>query len=564
MTERRVTKDILKTEVKDIPPKTYVDFAPPGDSGKKFHLSPGDVDPTNVGSRREHMRAYYKYMFPKGGEATLNMMREESVKSACVSLNNSKFKAVGKLAFEFLVDRILWAFWSQGHSTPDWPWAKYRPNYNDMSVGRSPVYHEWLMAKNAAESNKPAAETGGSSDSAPKGKTQVTAPDAPSDAASEATEAKATPDPSSSSEATVAESKTQKPVSKSWADNEPASEPVSESLSGPLSKLVLEPKKTKEPAAEQGLTRAPVAKPAEAKVERLSSSMWAPKAKKEPGLKPVAAPVARPAVKSQGPYRKPPIPNEGHREQVWVAIFGDESYLSPVCGPFEVLFPRSLPFESFVVGPDGAHLKRINEELIPGQLVITWGNSVPHIVDWEVPNREEHQEKPWPERLIVGFSPSMSAAAIALKPNQRMLQDVWEDLCCWAFAAWGARPVALHSFLANRNRENMAYRFEQRSVGLDGPLQKAYEQAQENGFHSRKCIETHIALSDAAYPVICGILEQSQEDVLLETLEAWVFAQGNSQARQRVGLVEAIWVSKAQVGQVGLIKSWVQSLYMKM
>lgn len=242
---------------------------------------------------------------------------------------------------------------------------------------------------------------------------------------------------------------------------------------------------TEEPASEQVETQAPTTKDLGSEVvkvrgpdEPLSSSMCAPKAPKpEVGPKPTAV-VFRPQHVTQEQYQRPPIPDEGHRQLAWVTVFGHEEYVRPVCGYFEVLFPREVPFDRFVSGPGGIALKRINEEVIPSQLVITWVDSVPHRVDCKVPNSKEFQEEPWPERLVVGFSDRMSPAAVALLPNQRLLHDLWEDVCDWACAAWQGYPDTLERFLARRTKERMALLFSMRSVGPDGPLHKAYAAAQ--------------------------------------------------------------------------------------
>ncbi|KAH6991356.1 hypothetical protein BKA56DRAFT_667834 [Ilyonectria sp. MPI-CAGE-AT-0026] len=519
MTERFKTTHVLKMEGKEAPPKTYADFPPVGESGKKFPVSPGDVDPTNVGSRRKHMRAFFNYMLPGVEERIYDEMRQDSVKSTCVSLNNARVEAVGTPCFEFLVDRGFWNYWflqakRNGYPTPDWPWDKYRPKIPDMAHGRSVVYHEWLKTKKAAENkavkdeaveDKAAEneavkgtavdETGETGGTAPKGKTQAGSPVAVSEVADKDAESKAT---------------------------------------------------TEEPASEQVETRAPTPKNLGSEVVKvrgpdksLSSSMWAPKVPKpKADLKPTAL-VFRPRPVTQEPYQRPPIPDEGDRQLAWLTIFGQEEYVRPVCGYFEVLFPRNVPFESFVSGPGGIALKRINEEVIPDQLVITWVDSVPHRVSHRVPNWKEYQEEPWPERLVVGFSDRMSPAAVALQPNQRLLHDLWEDVCGWAYAAWQGYPEILEKFLARRTMERMALKFSMRSR-----------------------IKRHIALMEASEPEVLAFLAERQEDVLLEKLDAWVFAQGKNMARPRVQVARMIWLGQTEVGQVDLVNvnKWMEDL----
>ncbi|KAL6413101.1 hypothetical protein AUP68_02599 [Ilyonectria robusta] len=421
MTERFKTTHVLRMEGKEAPQKTYADFPPVGESGKKFPVSPGDVDPTNVGSRRKHMHAFFNYMLPGVEERIYDEMRQACVKSTCTSLNNANIEAIGTPCFEFLVDKGFWSYWCKfifaslrapsnisvvlrakknGYPTPDWPWDKYRPKVADMEHGRSVVYHEWLKAKQAAENkaveDKAADETGETSGTAPKGKTQAGSPVAVSEVADKDAESKATTEAGPEAEDTTV--------------------------------------------------------------------------------------AFSPRPVTQEPYQRPSVPDEGHRQLAWLTIFGHEGYVRPVCGYFEVLFPRNVPFDSFVSGPGGIALKRINEQVIPDQLVITWVDSVPHRVSREVPNWKECQEEPWPEKLVVGFSDRMSPAAVALPPNQRLLQDLWEDVCGWAYSAWQGCPESLETFLARGITEHMALKFSMRSVGRDGPLHRAYDAAQENSF----------------------------------------------------------------------------------
>lgn len=109
MAERRVTSHVLKMEVKEVPPKTYADLSPFGQSGKKFHLSPGDLDPTNSESRAEHIDAYLQYMFPGVPKDHFERMRRSAIKSACRSISKNGRQSVGVLFFEYWVDQSLWA-----------------------------------------------------------------------------------------------------------------------------------------------------------------------------------------------------------------------------------------------------------------------------------------------------------------------------------------------------------------------------------------------------------------------------------------------------------------------
>lgn len=109
MAERRVTYHTLKMEVKEAPPKTYADFSPFGGSGKRFHLSPGDLDPTNSKSRAEHMNAYILYMYPRIDKADFEKLRLSSIESACRSISKTGLQSVGVLFFEYWVDQTIWA-----------------------------------------------------------------------------------------------------------------------------------------------------------------------------------------------------------------------------------------------------------------------------------------------------------------------------------------------------------------------------------------------------------------------------------------------------------------------
>ncbi|KAH6991363.1 hypothetical protein BKA56DRAFT_667841 [Ilyonectria sp. MPI-CAGE-AT-0026] len=156
MPETHEPKFKIPMEVNEAP-KTNADFSPVGEFGKSFPLGPKDVDPTNLGSRRTHMNAYFLYMFPETKEAILEKMRRESVESVCFVTHSKGVKAIGAAFFEFHVDQTLWVNFfagvrDSGAETPQWPWAEHRPEVTDMEHGRSVVYDEWLKAKDTQES----------------------------------------------------------------------------------------------------------------------------------------------------------------------------------------------------------------------------------------------------------------------------------------------------------------------------------------------------------------------------------------------------------------------------
>ncbi|KAH7001058.1 hypothetical protein EDB80DRAFT_894805 [Ilyonectria destructans] len=133
----------------------YADFSPPGQTGKRFYLVPGDLDPTDIIARRVHMNAFFCYMQPDAPLSALVQMHDKASTLACETMNQWNLTIVGRAAFEYAVDHKHWVDWfkeldKKGYPTPEWPWAAYRPKHDDMKDGRSATYDEWLKAARIA------------------------------------------------------------------------------------------------------------------------------------------------------------------------------------------------------------------------------------------------------------------------------------------------------------------------------------------------------------------------------------------------------------------------------
>ncbi|KAL6413100.1 hypothetical protein AUP68_02598 [Ilyonectria robusta] len=65
---------------------------------------------------------------------------------------------------------------------------------------------------------------------------------------------------------------------------------------------------------------------------------------------------------------------------------------------------------------------------------------------------------------------------------------------------------------------------------------------------------------EASEPEVLAILAERQQDVLVEKLDAWVFAQGKNMARPRVQVARMIWLGQTEVGPVELVNKWMEDL----
>lgn len=65
---------------------------------------------------------------------------------------------------------------------------------------------------------------------------------------------------------------------------------------------------------------------------------------------------------------------------------------------------------------------------------------------------------------------------------------------------------------------------------------------------------------EAFEPEVLAFLAERQEDVLLEKLDDWVFAQGKNMAEPRVQVARMIWLGQTEVGQVDLVNKWMEDL----
>ncbi|KAF7563875.1 hypothetical protein G7046_g256 [Stylonectria norvegica] len=134
--------------------------------------------------------------------------------------------------------------------------------------------------------------------------------------------------------------------------------------------------------------------------------------------------------------------------QAWKTIMANvpdcpkPCYPEPIIGEFEVLLPACLSFDYFVLGPKGCRLTRINEDLIPRTLKVTWA---------------EVGEQSWPmygpgERFS-GFSKKLVIServdwSDADRASLRDLREVWTVILNWVLTVYQSRPVPLDQYLS--------------------------------------------------------------------------------------------------------------------
>lgn len=119
---------------------------------------------------------------------------------------------------------------------------------------------------------------------------------------------------------------------------------------------------------------------------------------------------------------KPPVPDLDMRQKVWEYLVDEYTRNKPPsCGPFEVTLHMDVKmmFEHFITGKDGEKIARVNDQLIPGHLLVSWGCG----------------DDGKPDRLILGYSKLMARESIMKeKPHTALstnLLVLWRDVVRW-------------------------------------------------------------------------------------------------------------------------------------
>ncbi|KPM34778.1 hypothetical protein AK830_g11796 [Neonectria ditissima] len=285
----------------------------------------------------------------------------------------------------------------------------------------------------------------------------------------------------------------------------------------------------------------------EPRSQGLGASRWAtqvesvlatmPKLKSEPKPQPQFGPKLKfkPEPKPE-PKFKQSMAERDIRQQTWCSLFGNKVPEEPVCGPFEMRLPRSLSAEYFILGPGGSQLQRINE-LIPDQLEISLAYKTPKKMPADL---AEYQEAPYPERLIMGFSPRVTAPALHI--NQKLIRGLWDEIERWAEIVWKGKPTRLDTHLSNGIKV-----FEADTIAgtgqINSALKQAYKAAEENAFYIRDSIQREMEAIIAAEPEIRAIArDENGADFVKAEMEKWVFAKGDKEAEHRLRVCQYAWM----------------------
>ncbi|KAH7010065.1 hypothetical protein EDB80DRAFT_868586 [Ilyonectria destructans] len=209
------------------------------------------------------------------------------------------------------------------------------------------------------------------------------------------------------------------------------------------------------------------------------------------------------------------------RQAAWTLLFGKVKHRLPTCGPFEVLLPRWLNFETKVWGPEGQQLERINKHLIVSGLAVSW------VFD--------KQDDAKPEKLIVGFSESTRLG------NWAMLQGVWSAVFLWAKNLYegNVRTLAEQlemSLMLRMDADMQIY------LNAIEPAELAFNKAQENMLAVKDRSNKH----DAAVTTLRDeVIELGKNGYAYFPLITWIFKEkiDRDGALARIQVAEQIWTS---------------------
>ncbi|KAH8667883.1 hypothetical protein BGZ61DRAFT_538053 [Ilyonectria robusta] len=209
------------------------------------------------------------------------------------------------------------------------------------------------------------------------------------------------------------------------------------------------------------------------------------------------------------------------RQAAWSLFFGEVNHRLPTCGPFEVLLPRWLNFETKVWGPEGQQLERINEHLIVSGLAVSWAF--------------DKEDDAKPEKLIVGFSEGNRLC------NWAMLQSVWSAVFLWAKDLYEGKVRTL----ADHLEMNLLLRMDmdmQMYLSAVEPAELAFNKAQENMLAVKERSDRH----DAAVTTLRDeVIELGKNGYAFVSLMAWIFKEqiDREGALARIQVAEQIWTS---------------------
>lgn len=225
----------------------------------------------------------------------------------------------------------------------------------------------------------------------------------------------------------------------------------------------------------------------------------------------------------------PPIIDLEAGQTAWTLFFGEVNHRLPTCGPFEVLLPRWLNFETKVWGPGGQQLKRINAHLLVSGLAVSW------VLD--------KQDDAKPEKLIVGFLEGHRHC------NGLTLLNVWSALFLWAKNLYEGKARTLVEQLEMSLKLRM-HLDKQMYLNAIEPAGLAFNKAQENMSAVKESSEKHEAAVTALRD---EVIELSDNDgYAYAPLIAWICKEKPDRdgALARIEVAEQVWASDCHPDQI--------------
>jgi hypothetical protein len=223
--------------------------------------------------------------------------------------------------------------------------------------------------------------------------------------------------------------------------------------------------------------------------------------------------------------KNPVVLEEGPRETIWNAIYGDGPHIGAICGPFEVILPGWLDFEGIVCGKDGGLIDQIHSGIIQPYQRISWYNAGGR-----------------PAALVVDVSSDVNPTFSSVQYDQIKL---WSGVVRWAVGAYNGGTVSLATFLRVRQviygggdstDFNYTARCAFRNIESNIPL------AQREALLKRQYMA-------ACFPVVNAIIQKPLEDAN-EELTAWVLCPEADEPEKRFLAAREIWWSSSMSSEV--------------
>ncbi|KAF5232491.1 hypothetical protein FANTH_12952 [Fusarium anthophilum] len=166
---------------------------------------------------------------------------------------------------------------------------------------------------------------------------------------------------------------------------------------------------------------------------------------------------------------KPTALSLDQRKIIWA---GDRSYPSemvfPITGPFQIVLPRWINAYSLVLEEDDALLSKINNEIVPPHLAVSWNDDDEGRIT-----------------LVVGLSPTACVEPGSGEVNES-IKYLWQSVVDWSIGAYFGATMSLVTFLRVRKAIPVADGFCYHCQGLTDLTSSAWADAHEDPMYSMK------------------------------------------------------------------------------